>query len=84
MDKNIITLTNRESLVISGVNKVIGFDEKHFDVDTILGTIKIKGVSLEMKNLHIENKVLEITGTVNSVTYEEIKQSSSFVKKLFK
>lgn len=84
MDKNIITLTNKETLVISGVNKIIGFDEKHFDVDTTLGTLKIKGVSLEMKNLHIENKILEITGCVNSIAYEEIKQNSGLFKKILK
>ncbi len=84
MDKNIITLTNKETLVITGVNKIIGFDEHHFTVDTLLGTLLIKGSSLEMKNLHIENKVLEINGTINSFSYEEVKQNSTFLKKLFK
>ncbi len=84
MDKSVITLTNKEFLSISGVNKIIGFDENHFHIDTILGTMLIKGSSLEMKNLHIENKVLEINGTINSISYEDVKQSSTFLKKLFK
>lgn len=84
MDKSVLTLTNKEFLSISGVNKIIGFDENHFNIDTILGTMLIKGSNLEMKNLHIENKILEINGTINSVSYEDIKQSSTFLKKLFK
>lgn len=84
MDKNIITLTNKESLVVTGVNKIIGFDEYHFTVDTVLGNLSIKGLNLEMKNLHIENKILEINGTINSFSYEEVKENSSFLKKLFK
>lgn len=84
MDKNIITLTNRENLVIAGVNRIIGFDEKHFDVDTTLGRLLIKGINLEMKNLHVENKLLEINGTINSVSYEEAKNNTSLLKKMFK
>ncbi len=84
MDKSTITLTNKENLVISGVNKIIGFDENHFNIDTILGTLSIKGLNLEMKNLHIENKLLEINGTINSFSYTDIKPNSTFLKKLFK
>ena len=84
MDKSILTLTNKETLVISGVNKIIGFDENHFNVDTILGNLLIKGTNLEMKNLHVENKVLEVVGVVNSVSYEVLKSNESIFKKLFK
>lgn len=84
MDKSVISLTNKENLVISGVNKIIGFDENHFNLDTILGNLTVKGVNLEMKNLHIENKLLEINGTITSLSYEEIKENNSFIKKLFK
>ncbi|MFI3251962.1 MAG: YabP/YqfC family sporulation protein [bacterium] len=84
MDKSIITLSNKEHLVISGVNKIIGFDENHFNVDTVLGTLLIKGSGLEMKNLHIENKLLEINGTITSLNYDEIKVNNTFLKKLFK
>lgn len=84
MDKSVISLTNKESLVISGVNKIIGFDEFHFNIDTILGVLMIKGNNLEMKNLHIENKLLEINGTITSLSYEEIKVNNTFLKKLFK
>ncbi len=84
MEKSSITLTNKEKLVISGVNKIIGFDENHFNLDTILGNLLVKGSNLEMKNLHIENKILEINGTITSFSYDSIKPNQSFMKKLFK
>lgn len=84
MDKSIITLTNKENLIISGVNKIVGFDDKHFKLDTSLGYLIVKGDKLEMKNLHIDNKVLEINGIISHISYEEIKTKDPFLKKLFK
>ncbi len=84
MDKSTLTLLSKENLTLTGVERVIGFDEKHFKVDTVLGTILIKGNNLEMKIMDNAKKILEITGIISSFSYEEIKQNSPFLKKLFK
>ena len=48
---HIIKLTDRKNIIISGIKKINSFDEKEFDLDSIMGNIIIKGSNLEMIKL---------------------------------
>ena len=48
---HIIKLTDRKNIIISGIKKINSFDEKEFDLDSVMGSIIIKGSNLEMIKL---------------------------------
>lgn len=84
-----LSVTDRNNINISGVNKVENFDKEEFLLETVMGYMQINGESLEMIKLDtIEGKVV-IKGKVNSIIYlENIKKGKnkeeSLLNRLFK
>lgn len=83
-----VTLVERSSINISGVNKIESFDKEDFLLETVMGYMNIKGVGLEMIKLDtIEGKVV-IKGKVNSMIYlDTVKKKNkeeSLLNRLFK
>lgn len=91
MNSNIshnLSIADRNSVNISGVNKIENFDKEEFLLETVMGYMNIKGENLEMVKLDtIEGKVV-IKGKVNSITYLENtkkkKKDESVINRLFK
>lgn len=80
-----ITLKDRSSLVISGVEHIYSFNDKKVEVRTSAGEMVIEGENLDMSKLSIDDKVINITGTINSMVYAKAKKpQESFIKRLFK
>ena len=64
-----ISIVERSSINISGVNKIESFDKEDFLLETVMGYMNIKGEDLEMVKLDtIEGKVV-IKGKINSLMY---------------
>lgn len=83
-----VTLVERSSINISGVNKIESFDKEDFLLETVMGYMNIKGEGLEMIKLDtIEGKVV-IKGKINSIIYlDTVKKKNkeeSLISKLFK
>ena len=84
-EKSNISLTNKEEIKITGVNKINSLDSKHFDLDTTLGKLRVTGDTLEMIELDSLSKIILIKGDIESISYKsESKNKDSFIKKLFK
>lgn len=66
-----IILENREKMNISGVSDVESFDEGSVILYTELGTLVVKGESLKMNHLNIENGEVAIEGYVHSCAYQD-------------
>lgn len=82
---HIIKLTDRKNIIISGIKKINSFDEKEFDLDSVMGSIIIKGSNLEMIKLDTIEGNVSIKGQINSFTYSDINdKESSILAKLFK
>lgn len=80
-----ITLKDRSSLVISGVEHIYSFDDKKVELRTSAGELVIQGEELDMNNLSIDDQIISVTGTINSLIYsKERKPQESFFKKVFK
>lgn len=80
-----ITLKDRSSLVISGVEHIYSFNDKKVEVRTSAGEMVIEGENLDMSKLSIDDKIINITGTINSMVYAKPKKpQESFIKRLFK
>ena len=85
---HVVTITERKNATISGVKKVISFDEQEFVIESIMGYILIKGEDLEIIKLETFQGDLHMKGTIHSFDYlenkKEKKPEASFISKLFK
>lgn len=83
---HVVKLNERKNIVISGVKKIINFDDKEFSLDTTMGVMFIKGIELEMIKLDTLEGNVSIKGKINMINYldSENKQESSVFSKLFK
>ena len=82
---HIIKLTDRKNIIISGIKKINSFDEKEFDLDSVMGSIIIKGANLEMIKLDTIEGNVSIKGQINSFTYSDTNdKESSILAKLIK
>ena len=82
-----VRIYDRNLIELSGINKIISFNNEQFLLDSILGTIDIKGQDLEILQLNTENGNVKIKGTINSLIYFDGKKKEkedSFLAKIFK
>lgn len=80
-----ITLKNRANLNISGIEHIYSFNDKKIELRTSLGEMVIEGENLDMGKLSLDESVISVKGTINSIVYsKERKPQESFIKRLFK
>jgi sporulation protein YabP len=83
-----VLLENRKKLVISGVLDVDSFNDEYILIDTELGFLIVRGVTLKIKRLSLESGEIAIDGNICALEYTEDEKSkekrSSFLSKLFK
>lgn len=88
LKEQILSLSNRKKLEITGVKKLESLNKNEFFVLTILGLLLVKGSDLEMQHLDIEKGILWIVGNIDSITYldeeNNKKKDEGFFKKIFK
>ena len=83
--KHVVKLNDRKNIIISGIKKIINFDDKEFNLESIMGNIIIKGENLEIIKLDTIDGNVSIKGKINSFSYNEISQKeNSLLVKLFK
>ncbi len=83
-----ITISERKSIIVSGVKKIESFDNEEFLMDTTLGALVIKGEELEIIKLDTYQGNVSLKGKINSVFYADSstrkEKENSFFNKLFK
>lgn len=85
--KSLLSLENRRKLMLTGVIEVVSFNEDQIVLNTNLGTLNIKGKSLKMNKLDVQNGDVVIVGMVNSCVYtnnKPKKRNQSLISKMFK
>lgn len=82
---HLITLSERRVLTVSGVQDVDSFDEMTTVIYTEQGELTVKGNGLHITRLNIETGDLTLDGTVESLTYTDVRnRSGGFFGKLFR
>ena len=82
---HVVKLNDRKNIIISGIKKIINFDDKEFNLESIMGNIIIKGENLEIIKLDTIDGNVSIKGNINSFSYNEVSQKeNSLLVKLFK
>ncbi|MGL5329964.1 MAG: sporulation protein YabP [Peptostreptococcaceae bacterium] len=80
-----ISLKERNNLVISGVEHIYSFNDKKVEIRTSAGEMVIEGEELDMNKLNLEENLISVEGTINSIVYAKPKKpQESIFKKVFK
>ncbi len=83
-----VNLVERKNLVISGVKKIDNFDKEQFLIETVMGSLLIKGEELVLVKLDTLQGNLAIKGMVKSLSYLDESQKrdkdNSIFNRLFK
>lgn len=78
-----MTLLGRKKLTMTGVEEVVSFDETAVVLKTSLGNLVIQGTGLQLKELSPQGGQMAVEGTVTALSYEEPRESGSWVRRLF-
>lgn len=82
---HVVKIVERKNIIISGIKKIVSFDDKQFLLESNMGNIFIKGSNLEMIKLDTIDGNVSIKGTIDSFVYAEDKKVvDSIITKLFK
>jgi len=82
-----LNISERKQINMSGIKKIVSFDNEEFLMESSQGMLLLKGTGLEIIKLDTHDGNVAIKGHVNQLTYlddkEKIKEDS-FLTKLFK
>jgi len=81
--EQLITLTNRKSLSVSGTTKIISLKTDLIQLETNQGGLQIFGENLELIRLDNQTNKAEISGTVNCLKFIQGKKEP-ILRKIFK
>ncbi len=81
-----VTLTERKSLILTGVKKIENFDNNEFLLETNMGYLTVKGSDLEIVKLDTYQGNVSLKGEITSLVYNEAPKNKedSIISKLFK
>ena len=82
-----VKMTDRKTIYLTGIKKIISFDNEEFLMESNMGVILLKGENLELIKLDTSDGNVKIKGKINGLDYvegKESKKSESLMSKLFK
>lgn len=78
-----LSMENRETLSLTGVDDVSGFDESGVVLSTSLGALTVRGEDLHIDRIDLELGELELRGKIRALSYEEPSPTGSLWSRLF-
>lgn len=82
--EQLIILSNKKNLSVSGTNKIISLKPDLIQLDTIFGNLIITGNNLELIKLDNTSTRAEICGEINSIKFTQTKNNEHLFRKIFK
>ena len=83
-----LTIIDRHKIQITGISKVISIEEQQIVLITDVGKMTINGKDLHAGKLDVVAGLLELTGNVDGIIYQEYKttgqKATGLVGRLFK
>ncbi len=66
-----VIMTDRCSLLVSGVEDIESFDEDQIIAYTVVGTMTVKGINFRINRLNVDSGELDIEGEIDSISYSD-------------
>jgi sporulation protein YabP len=78
-----LNLDERKKLSVTAVAEVVSFDEAEIVLRTSLGTLVVQGQELKLRQLTLEGGNVAVEGQIDSLVYEQTRQSGSVLRRFF-
>ena len=78
-----LRMSDRAHLSLSGVREVESFDETVIVLSTVRGLLIVRGEKLKLQALSVDGGQVSIQGAIDSISYEEARNTQGFFKRLF-
>ena len=82
--EQLIILSNKQNLSVSGTNKIISLKPELIQLDTVFGGLIVSGEKLELVKLDNSTTRAEINGNINAIKFLQEKDKEPFFRKIFK
>ena len=82
--EQLIILSNKQNLSVSGTNKIISLKPELIQLDTVFGGLIVSGEKLELVKLDNSTTRAEINGNINAIKFLQEKDKEPFFMKIFK
>ncbi len=83
-----LTMLNRRTCAISGVEDVLSFDVHEILLETEQGMLMIKGEDLHVSRLTLDKGEVDVDGKIDAFTYSDVagggSKNESFLARLFR
>lgn len=80
-----ITMTDRSTLVISGVEEVVSCDSEIIVIHTVMGELSINGMKLHIGSFNRDSGELRLDGRIKELVYTDIDpERHGFFSRLFR
>lgn len=79
-----LCLEDRKNLRLTGVSEVESFSESVIIARTCMGKVIVKGESLKISKLNVEEGELSVEGKINSIEYTKNKEKGGFFENIFR
>jgi len=70
MTDHSLTMDNRQNMHLSGITKVIAFDEEEIVLETSQGYLTINGADMHITMLNLDQGQVAIQGNINNLGYK--------------
>lgn len=82
-----ITITNRRTMLLTGINDVLSFDANEILLETVQGILMIRGDELHVNRLSLEQGEVDVEGRIDSLSYSDnnkfVKSGETLMSRLF-
>lgn len=83
-ERSEITIRSRESVDVTGVEGIIGFNDSEAVIATVLGMLAVTGKGLKIDEFNKAENTLRINGEIGAVFYPgSRKNGNGFFKRMF-
>ena len=76
-----LSAVNRETITVQGVKDVLSFDEQGVLLVTPCGSLALEGENLHVTVLNTRDGVVEVTGKLNGLLYDDEESSGTQTSK---
>lgn len=78
-----LTLDGRGKLTMDGVRDVESFDETMVVVETVRGTLIVRGEGLHLQRLDLGGGQIAVDGRIDALQYEQTQRTGGLLSRLF-
>jgi sporulation protein YabP len=78
-----LVVNNRKTSLVTGVADVLSFDLNEILLETEQGMMMVKGKDLHVNRLNLEKGEVDLSGSIDSITYSDIPMGTKQGEKLF-